>query len=108
MFDLATCDYQSGANGDTANVAVSVTATITTGTPTVITRDTEEPATVHERRPSWRLRVDNGSKVSAVIQVIIQVTCSFQVVLNELILLVMDLTLTIINYICFLCRCHPS
>ncbi|XP_056634702.1 protein phosphatase 1 regulatory subunit 12A isoform X7 [Diorhabda carinulata] len=50
-----------GANGDSPN-GVVVTATITTGTPTVITtRESEEPPTVHERRPSWRLRVDNGT-----------------------------------------------
>ncbi|XP_022917857.2 protein phosphatase 1 regulatory subunit 12A isoform X9 [Onthophagus taurus] len=55
-------NVESGANGD-SNTTVSVTATITTATPTVITRDTEEPVvTTHERRPSWRLRVDNGSK----------------------------------------------
>lgn len=50
-----------GANGDSPN-GVVVTATITTGTPTVITtRESEEPPVVHERRPSWRLRVDNGT-----------------------------------------------
>ncbi|GLV33823.1 Myosin binding subunit [Carabus blaptoides fortunei] len=53
---------QPGANGDAANGA-SVTATITTGVPTIPThRDVDEPAVSHERRPSWRLRVDNGSK----------------------------------------------
>lgn len=51
-----------GTKGDSSN-GVSVTATITTAAPTVPTRDNEEPAPVHERRPSWRLRVDNGSKV---------------------------------------------
>ncbi|GJQ71093.1 hypothetical protein Trydic_g999 [Trypoxylus dichotomus] len=54
---------ETGANGDTSNTTVSVTATITTATPTVITRDTEDPVTTtHERRPSWRLRLDTGSK----------------------------------------------
>ncbi|RZC37193.1 protein phosphatase 1 regulatory subunit 12B-like, partial [Asbolus verrucosus] len=52
---------QSGANGDSSN-GVSVTATITTAAPTVITRDTEEPTVAHERRPSWRLRIDSSSK----------------------------------------------
>ncbi|KRT85687.1 hypothetical protein AMK59_525, partial [Oryctes borbonicus] len=56
-------NMQTGANGDTSNTTVSVTATITTATPTVITRDTEDPVTTaHERRPSWRLRLDTGSK----------------------------------------------
>lgn len=42
-----------------------VTATITTGTPTVITSRESEDLAVHERRPSWRLKVDNGTnKVS--------------------------------------------
>lgn len=40
-----------------------MTATITTATPTVITREVEETEKVHERRPSWRLKVDGGSKV---------------------------------------------
>ncbi|CAH0546542.1 unnamed protein product [Brassicogethes aeneus] len=48
----------SGANGDSG---IHVTATITTATPTVITRESEDATTTHERRPSWRLRVDNGS-----------------------------------------------
>ncbi|XP_015833003.1 protein phosphatase 1 regulatory subunit 12B isoform X2 [Tribolium castaneum] len=52
---------QSGANGDSPN-GVSVTATITTAAPTVITRDTEEPSITHERRPSWRLKIDSSSK----------------------------------------------
>ncbi|XP_063909989.1 protein phosphatase 1 regulatory subunit 12B isoform X4 [Zophobas morio] len=52
---------QSGANGDSSN-GVSVTATITTATPTVITRDTEENSAAHERRPSWRLKIDSSSK----------------------------------------------
>lgn len=64
----------SASNGEaTSNNGVSVTATITTATPTVITRETaatlttaEEPP-AHERRPSWRLRVDNGSKVRSVL-----------------------------------------
>ncbi|CAG9862077.1 unnamed protein product [Phyllotreta striolata] len=48
-------------SGDSPN-GVVVTATITTGTTTVLTRDNEEqPNAIHERRPSWRLRVDNGS-----------------------------------------------
>ncbi|XP_031347480.1 protein phosphatase 1 regulatory subunit 12A-like isoform X3 [Photinus pyralis] len=46
---------------DSSN-GVSVTATITTAAPTVPTRDNEESASVYERRPSWRLRVDNGVK----------------------------------------------
>jgi hypothetical protein len=41
-----------------------VTATITTAAPTVITRDSEEPTVAHERRPSWRLKIDSSSKVS--------------------------------------------
>ncbi|CAG9770586.1 unnamed protein product [Ceutorhynchus assimilis] len=75
--------------GDSAtNPAVSVSVTISTGTPTVITRtDTVAPSSgpegessstngspvdgnasitapieSHERRPSWRLKVDGGSK----------------------------------------------
>nr|CAH7741538.1 unnamed protein product [Callosobruchus chinensis] len=62
-------------NGNGANVQTSVTATISTATPTVtipmptrdtstttaITNDDQPPITIHERRPSWRLRVDNGS-----------------------------------------------
>ncbi|XP_044270883.1 protein phosphatase 1 regulatory subunit 12B isoform X5 [Tribolium madens] len=52
---------QSGANGESPN-GVSVTATITTAAPTVITRDTEEPSVTHERRPSWRLKIDSSSK----------------------------------------------
>jgi protein phosphatase 1 regulatory subunit 12A len=52
---------QSGANGDSSN-GVSVTATITTAAPTVITRDSEEPTVAHERRPSWRLKIDSSSK----------------------------------------------
>ncbi|XP_060534763.1 protein phosphatase 1 regulatory subunit 12A isoform X2 [Cylas formicarius] len=68
---------ETGTNGDQTN---SVTATITTAAPTVITRavtdgiegarDGSSPggdaqlmaASQHERRPSWRLKVDGGSK----------------------------------------------
>ncbi|KAG5883939.1 hypothetical protein JTB14_003758 [Gonioctena quinquepunctata] len=50
-----------GSNGDSPN-EVAVTATITTGTPTIKTRENEGPPIVHERRPSWRLRVDNNNK----------------------------------------------
>ncbi|XP_072394408.1 protein phosphatase 1 regulatory subunit 12B isoform X6 [Diabrotica undecimpunctata] len=54
-------EEKPGANGDSPN-GIVVTATITTGTPTVITtRESEEPPAIHERRPSWRLRVDNGT-----------------------------------------------
>ncbi|XP_060534769.1 protein phosphatase 1 regulatory subunit 12C isoform X7 [Cylas formicarius] len=70
-------DETQGTNGDQTN---SVTATITTAAPTVITRavtdgiegarDGSSPggdaqlmaASQHERRPSWRLKVDGGSK----------------------------------------------
>ncbi|CAG9822336.1 unnamed protein product [Phaedon cochleariae] len=55
---------EAGSNGQSPN-GVVVTATITTGTPTVITRETEEPPAIQERRPSWRLRVDNGSSKQA-------------------------------------------
>nr|CAI5849981.1 unnamed protein product [Callosobruchus analis] len=66
-------------NGNGANAVAggqtSVTATISTATPTVtipmptrdtsattaMTNDEQPPITIHERRPSWRLRVDNGS-----------------------------------------------
>ncbi|KAF5303343.1 hypothetical protein FQR65_LT08256 [Abscondita terminalis] len=51
----------SNEQADSSN-GVSVTATITTAAPTVPIRDNEESASVYERRPSWRLRVDNGSK----------------------------------------------
>ncbi|XP_033211920.1 protein phosphatase 1 regulatory subunit 12A isoform X5 [Belonocnema kinseyi] len=41
----------------------SITATITTATPTTVTASkTSEETNLPERRPSWRLRVDNGSK----------------------------------------------
>ncbi|XP_074029943.1 myosin binding subunit isoform X2 [Leptinotarsa decemlineata] len=56
-----TSNEKPGSNGDSPN-GVVVTATITTGTPTVITRENEEPPVVHERRPSWRLKVDGSSK----------------------------------------------
>ncbi|XP_044731739.1 protein phosphatase 1 regulatory subunit 12A isoform X4 [Chrysoperla carnea] len=66
----------STSNGDTTstngNNTPSVTATITTGAPTVVTPVTRtnedsdqqniQNNSLHERRPSWRLRVDNGSK----------------------------------------------
>ncbi|XP_050300624.1 protein phosphatase 1 regulatory subunit 12C isoform X7 [Anthonomus grandis grandis] len=77
----------SGGGGDSAtNSAISVSVTIATGTPTVITRtettptgsvSNESPTSnngsadannlpasteIHERRPSWRLKVDGGSK----------------------------------------------
>ncbi|KAK9891463.1 hypothetical protein WA026_014695 [Henosepilachna vigintioctopunctata] len=62
----------SGVNGDSLSSSqpspngVSVSATITTATPTVIAgakdNSSEDPTPiVQERRPSWRLRVDNGS-----------------------------------------------
>ncbi|XP_044766677.1 protein phosphatase 1 regulatory subunit 12B isoform X9 [Coccinella septempunctata] len=61
----------SGANGDSLSSSqsspngVSVTATITTATPTVIAPkecSSDDPVPIiQERRPSWRLRVDNGS-----------------------------------------------
>ncbi|XP_015598381.1 protein phosphatase 1 regulatory subunit 12A isoform X3 [Cephus cinctus] len=41
----------------------SITATITTATPTTVTANkSSEETNLPERRPSWRLRVDNGSK----------------------------------------------
>ncbi|XP_046833340.1 protein phosphatase 1 regulatory subunit 12A isoform X3 [Vespa crabro] len=41
----------------------SITATITTATPTTVTANKpSEESNLPERRPSWRLRVDNGSK----------------------------------------------
>ncbi|XP_043478713.1 protein phosphatase 1 regulatory subunit 12A isoform X2 [Leptopilina heterotoma] len=41
----------------------SITATITTATPTTVTTSkASEETNLPERRPSWRLRVDNGSK----------------------------------------------
>ncbi|XP_063987622.1 protein phosphatase 1 regulatory subunit 12A isoform X2 [Diachasmimorpha longicaudata] len=41
----------------------SITATITTATPTTVTPNKlPEETNLPERRPSWRLRVDNGSK----------------------------------------------
>ncbi|XP_012279348.1 protein phosphatase 1 regulatory subunit 12A isoform X2 [Orussus abietinus] len=41
----------------------SITATITTATPTTVTANKyAEETNLPERRPSWRLRVDNGSK----------------------------------------------
>ncbi|XP_043512504.1 protein phosphatase 1 regulatory subunit 12C isoform X1 [Frieseomelitta varia] len=46
----------------TSNTA-SITATITTATPTtVIANKPSEELNLPERRPSWRLKVDNGSK----------------------------------------------
>ncbi|XP_045462271.1 protein phosphatase 1 regulatory subunit 12B isoform X9 [Harmonia axyridis] len=59
----------SGVNGDSLSSSspngVSVSATITTATPTVIAAKESSPddpiPTIQERRPSWRLRVDNGS-----------------------------------------------
>lgn len=39
--------------------SISVSATITTGTTTV----PQTNKTTNERRPSWRLRIDNGCKV---------------------------------------------
>ncbi|XP_029032489.1 protein phosphatase 1 regulatory subunit 12C isoform X9 [Osmia bicornis bicornis] len=46
----------------TSNTA-SITATITTATPTTVTTNkSPEELNVPERRPSWRLKVDNGSK----------------------------------------------
>ncbi|KAF5304118.1 hypothetical protein FQA39_LY01903 [Lamprigera yunnana] len=64
---------QTGLNNNNNNEqadpsnGVSVSATITTAAPTVPIRDNEESASVYERRPSWRLRVDNGSKVAPLI-----------------------------------------
>ncbi|XP_076271695.1 protein phosphatase 1 regulatory subunit 12B-like isoform X10 [Rhynchophorus ferrugineus] len=75
----------SSGGGDSTNSTVSVSVTISTGTPTVVTRtDTTStgggatessanggssdqtqlnaPASAHERRPSWRLKVDGSSK----------------------------------------------
>ncbi|XP_054012667.1 protein phosphatase 1 regulatory subunit 12A isoform X2 [Hylaeus anthracinus] len=46
----------------TSNTA-SITATITTATPTTVTANKpSEEINLPERRPSWRLKVDNGSK----------------------------------------------
>ncbi|XP_043248397.1 protein phosphatase 1 regulatory subunit 12A isoform X7 [Colletes gigas] len=46
----------------TSNTA-SITATITTATPTTVTANKpSEELNLPERRPSWRLKVDNGSK----------------------------------------------
>ncbi|XP_026295224.1 protein phosphatase 1 regulatory subunit 12A isoform X8 [Apis mellifera] len=46
----------------TSNTA-SITATITTATPTTVTTNKpSEELNLPERRPSWRLKVDNGSK----------------------------------------------
>ncbi|XP_034190459.1 myosin binding subunit isoform X9 [Osmia lignaria lignaria] len=46
----------------TSNTA-SITATITTATPTTVTTNkSPEELNLPERRPSWRLKVDNGSK----------------------------------------------
>ncbi|KAB0791643.1 hypothetical protein PPYR_03443 [Photinus pyralis] len=59
---------------DSSN-GVSVTATITTAAPTVPTRDNEESASVYERRPSWRLRVDNGVKVSRFLRFLYIFSC---------------------------------
>ncbi|CAH1955986.1 unnamed protein product [Acanthoscelides obtectus] len=70
-----TTNGNDGKNS--SEVQTSVTATISTATPTVtipmptprdtsatsgtITNDEQPPIMIHERRPSWRLRVDNGS-----------------------------------------------
>ncbi|XP_049819415.1 protein phosphatase 1 regulatory subunit 12B-like isoform X8 [Aethina tumida] len=64
-------DTSSGPNGDAngGGSTQTVTATITTAAPTVpTTRDSADEAAAaaaaaatHERRPSWRLRVDNGT-----------------------------------------------
>lgn len=53
----------------TVSNTASITATITTATSTTATVTTAnkiEESNLPERRPSWRLRVDNGSKVCAV------------------------------------------
>ncbi|XP_012261743.2 protein phosphatase 1 regulatory subunit 12A isoform X3 [Athalia rosae] len=43
--------------------STSITATITTATPTTVSANKpSEETNLPERRPSWRLRVDNGSK----------------------------------------------
>lgn len=48
----------------TTSSATSITATITTATPTTVTASKpSEELNLPERRPSWRLKVDNGSKV---------------------------------------------
>ncbi|KAG7187601.1 hypothetical protein KM043_016667 [Ampulex compressa] len=45
------------------STTASITATITTATPTtVIANKSSEEPNLPERRPSWRLKVDNGSK----------------------------------------------
>ncbi|KAJ8983841.1 hypothetical protein NQ317_016446 [Molorchus minor] len=44
-----------------STTVTSVAATITTASPTVITRETDDSNVIHERRPSWRLKVDNNS-----------------------------------------------
>ncbi|XP_017885940.1 protein phosphatase 1 regulatory subunit 12B isoform X8 [Ceratina calcarata] len=46
----------------TSNTTASITATITTATPTTVTASKPEELNLPERRPSWRLKVDNGSK----------------------------------------------
>ncbi|XP_077256966.1 myosin binding subunit isoform X7 [Temnothorax americanus] len=48
----------------TASNTASITATITTATSTTVTpvNKVSEESNLPERRPSWRLRVDNGSK----------------------------------------------
>ncbi|XP_024890050.1 protein phosphatase 1 regulatory subunit 12B isoform X8 [Temnothorax curvispinosus] len=48
----------------TASNTASITATITTATSTTVTpaNKVSEETNLPERRPSWRLRVDNGSK----------------------------------------------
>lgn len=63
-----------------------MSATITTGTTTVITRENEEPSTItHERRPSWRLRVDNGSsKVSFIAEKFIKMGLHVRTVVGRL------------------------
>ncbi|XP_030766009.1 protein phosphatase 1 regulatory subunit 12B isoform X5 [Sitophilus oryzae] len=73
----------TGGGGDSTNPTVSVSVTISTGTPTVVTRSDSTPSGgvasdastngagegqlnaqggAHERRPSWRLKVDGSSK----------------------------------------------
>jgi len=51
----------------TVSNTASITATITTATSTTVTtaNKVSEESNLPERRPSWRLRVDNGSKVCA-------------------------------------------
>lgn len=62
--------------------STSVTATITTATPAVpctgIATDAKEEGSGQERRPSWRLRVDNGDR-SKVCPVVCACTCCLNV-----------------------------